>query len=92
MRHGDPRNGHRYRQLCGWAKATFAWACVYCGRPIPRGHAQGGLGCTLAHRIPVSVAPELALSRHNVEGLAHRACNSRAGNRMPAPRPQSRDW
>jgi hypothetical protein len=78
VRPGDPRSGYRYRQLKVWAKATFRWVCVYCGTPIPAGHRQDRWDCTVAHRVPVSVRPDLACDRANVLGLAHRGCNTTA--------------
>lgn len=104
MRPGDPRTGARYRKLKRWAKSTFPWICIYCGGAIPPrlGLVQTRWDCTLAHDVPVSERPDLALLRSNVAGLAHRGCNRtaysheqgryHAGQADQAGSPRSENW
>ncbi len=54
--------------------------CCYCGQPIAYdGDPNAPRSFTVAHWVPVSVAPELAEVWSNIRGAAHRGCNSSAG-------------
>lgn len=73
--------------------------CWLCGRQVHmelrHTNPTHPLAPSVDHRIPKSLAPELALNPSNLT-LAHYGCNSARGNRMTtvsaAPMPRSRNW
>ncbi|MFG3426151.1 HNH endonuclease [Streptomyces californicus] len=92
---GNPRNGRPYRALCAQQRA-LGLPCWICGRDIAYdivGPEAGKhrLAFTLDHEVPLSRGGSLR-DPANARS-AHRACNSRRGNRMTTDQPKaSRRW
>lgn len=87
------RHGRPIERAKAWLKANGDHVCWLCGigidMALPYTHAQAW---TLDHVIPLSIDPSLALDRSN-HREAHRACNSRRGNRPVINNPKgSRRW
>ena len=92
MGRGPGRQGRPWRRLAARV-LNESDLCHWCG--------HGGANA-VDHLIPLSLAPELAMTRANLEPIhgvqrcptCHRACNSEKGNnpnRKP-PTHGSRDW
>lgn len=86
------REGRPWRELRKWVKRTQR-VCHLCGEPMdlaikwpdPRSFS-------VDHVVPISQAPELALSRANVRA-AHLGCNSSKGSGgSKSKRITSEDW
>lgn len=92
---GNPRNGHRYRQLCKQQRA-LGLPCWLCGGEIAYWITGPEAGkhreaFTLDHAIPLSRGGDL-LDEANARS-AHRRCNSARGNRLEtAQAVASRRW
>jgi 5-methylcytosine-specific restriction endonuclease McrA len=72
---GDPRLSRKYREVRLRVLAANGYVCFYCGH-----EGQDGNGLTIDHIIPVSKAPELAISEENMR-VACKSCNSQKGSR-----------
>ena len=68
----DPRLSRKYKEVRLKKLAQDGWVCFYCGY---EGHDM-----TIDHIIPVSKAPELAISMDNMVSCC-KPCNSRKGSR-----------
>ena len=65
---GDPRLSRKYKEVRLKKLAMDGWVCFYCG--------YEGKDMTIDHVIPVSKAPELAISIENMVS-ACKPCNSK---------------
>ena len=65
---GDPRLSRKYKEIRLKKLAMDGWVCYYCG--------YEGKDMTIDHVIPVSKAPELAISIENMVSSC-KPCNSR---------------
>lgn len=70
---GDPRLTRDYKAFRIKVLARDQWQCHYCHQPAD----------TLDHVVPVSQAPELALSYENAVACC-KSCNSAKGSRSQA--------
>jgi len=68
----DPRLSRKYKEVRLKALARDGWTCFYCG--------YEGKDMTIDHIIPISKAPELAISMENMVS-ACKSCNSSKGSR-----------
>ena len=68
----DPRLSRKYKEVRLKKLAQDGWTCFYCG--------YEGKDMTIDHIIPVSKAPELAISIDNMVSCC-KPCNSSKGNR-----------
>ena len=68
----DPRLSRKYKEVRLKKLAQDGWTCFYCG--------YEGKDMTIDHIIPVSKAPELAISIDNMVSCC-KPCNSSKGSR-----------
>ena len=68
----DPRLSRKYKEVRLKKLAQDGWTCFYCG--------YEGKDMTIDHIIPVSKAPELAITMENMVSCC-KPCNSKKGSR-----------
>ena len=68
----DPRLSRKYKEVRLRKLALDGWTCFYCG--------YEGKDMTIDHIIPVSKAPELAITMENMVSCC-KPCNSKKGSR-----------
>jgi len=68
----DPRLSRKYKEVRLKKLSQDGWTCFYCG--------YEGKDMTIDHIIPVSKAPELAITMENMVSCC-KPCNSKKGSR-----------